>query len=862
VTGRTCRTFAVIAAVLMCVSTAMAATPQSIREEFARGIKAFEAGRTEEAMKSFEKILDAGVTADTALELREMMEVRTVVKMMVESTPKARKLMTRLLELAAEAEKERLKDQTQIDKLINQLGGSFEVRGEAYVRLTSAGRYAVPGLVKRLANKAASDYAKFHVHVTVALIGIGDEAVLPLCTALRADAEWLRQDVCYILGEIGDPRSAPYLLRAAKNDPSKAVRTVALAAIKRMRRDADVSDDGPAVALFKLARLYYYKSVSVQRSSRFGYGMWTWSKTDGLVMEDVPAFLYNISMARKIASEALLADPDYEPTLPLLISAYYKEVLEIGRRLAENQEPGGRKLTELVEGQIRSRQTKAQGVLLTLQSAGEKHFYRALAMQLRDAQPQLAVAAIESLATVASPNLNDYAALPALSASRKPAVLRSPVRVRDVAAAPAPMPTVAVSTADTTAVTTKRPTIDPMDIFGIKVEKEKKVARKATGAKPVARRTVKDATPAQLTTLNTLIARARLDAMTRRKAKAVVKAKTAKPAPEAGVTLSNPLTRAMKRADKGIRYGAAAALVQIGPTRSFAGSKAAVEIIGQAITEQGYSTVLIVSSDHEAANRLGKAMRDAGHVPSTVASAKDALVKAKMSFPPKDLILLQDSMLAAFDALKRDPALTGVPVVVFTKDKDTAAATKTYGDRAAAVVSMAGDTAPVKAAVAEAILGSGRTAAEGKRVSKRYARVGAEALDAIPASGSPFSKHLPAIKNALVAALDREDPVVRVSAIRALGKAKITSLIKRLIKICGSADRPAEERLACIQAIGDMMELGDEPMPEVVSLLQGIHRSGDKKLRKFAIKRLSNVLLPIRTVEQLVNEAEGKNVAP
>jgi hypothetical protein len=178
-------------------------------------------------------------------------------------------------------------------------------------------------------------------------------------------------------------------------------------------------------------------------------------------------------------------------------------------------------------------------------------------------------------------------------------------------------------------------------------------------------------------------------------------------------------------------------------------------------------------------------------------------------------------------------------------------------------VSVAGgEVDALRSAVSTAILGAGRTAAEGRALSRNYALVGAEALDAIPAYGSPFSKHLPNIKDALVAGLDRENPRVRLSCIRALGRAKVKALLPRLVLIYGAGDRPGEEsqaeRRACIEAIGDMMEAGDTPPPEVVVLMSEIHRSGTAELRAFATRKLSGVQLPPATIEQLINDAEAK----
>jgi len=850
---------AIVAVVVAFASDALAQDRlPSMKDHFVKGLKAFERGDYERATAEFEEVLKLNPTSSDALELRELADVRFFIQVMTKGAPKMRSAVLELHKRAAEAEKRRLTDKDRIAKLIKDLLGDFEVRTAAYTELISAGRYAVPQLIARLADTASSDYRDYRVRATVALIRIGEEAVLPLCTALRADKTSLRQDICFILGESADPRAAPYLLRAAKSDPEESVRVVANNALARMREYVDVPDQPPHVALFKHARLYYSGDPTIERPSRYGHTSWNWSPEQArLVMQTVPSFLYNVSMAREVASEALLSNPDYEPVLPLLISAYHKELLLIRRRLELSASAPENKLSEIEELQLRARLAKSQNVLLTLRSAGEKHFYRALSMQLREGDPQLAAAIIDDLSLVASPRLNNYPDLPELGQRVRPAVLRM--------AKPKPRPRAAVpkvarlapGAEKAPAERTKIAAPDPLALFGLSVKKEKEQADAAAKAKrPKGRRTVREATPAERITLAQLLAAATRAQDERDKRRALVEEekKPKKVAAAAGIE-SNALVRALQSADKGVRYGAAAALARIRPLRDFPGSRAVVEILGQAISEKGVSTILIVTADNEAANRLRITVREAGHVPYSASSAGTALSAAR-SLPPKDLILLKGDMRRAFDALKKDPTVAGVPVIVFVTGLDTSAAEKEYGGRIVSVVSMKAGADKIKAAISRAILGR-RTLSEGLRLSAQYARTGARALSSIPKTGSPFSRHLRAIKEALVSALDRESPQVRISAIGALGKAKVKTLIPRLIDICQSAERPQPERLACIEAIGNMMEPGEAAPAEVIGLLETIHRSGDKRLRQFAVERLSGAAIPPANLEKLVNQEEA-----
>ncbi len=315
----------------------------------------------------------------------------------------------------------------------------------------------------------------------------------------------------------------------------------------------------------------------------------------------------------------------------------------------------------------------------------------------------------------------------------------------------------------------------------------------------------------------------------------------------------NSLVRSLNSTDKAVRYGAARALARINPLKDFRGAQAVVEILGQAITEKGLSTVLIVTKDGEIANRLRVLAREADHVPYSAGSTEVALAAAR-ALPPKDVILLQYDMEETYQSLQKDPALAGIPVVVFTKEKDVAIAQQTYPGLPVVSLSDTGDS--IKATMTKAILGK-RTAGEGRELAAEYASKAARALVSIPATGSPFSPHLPKIKDALVGALDSNNPEVRICAIRALGKAKVESLIPRLIDICEAEDRAQEERLACIEAIGAMMEVGKPAPPEMIGLLEAIHKSGNDELRRFAVERFSAVSLPPANLEELINAQEA-----
>lgn len=821
---------------------------RAMRRHLINAVKAFENERYDEAVRQFEEVLKLSPSSADALALRDLASMRFYVQAMSKGTPAMRKNVLELLELAARAEKARFTDQEEIAKRIARLTGPFEERSRVYLDLMSAGRYAVPLLVDRLYNVKAEDYAAFRVQVMISLIRISEEAVLPLCVALRADSIPVRQDICFVLGQIGDPRAAPYLLQLAKSDPDASVRMVAEEALAKIRTFADIPDEPPPVALFRHARLYYYEDPSVRRPNKYGHTVWNWSvKRHRLVIQAVPAFLYDVSMARQVAAQALLADANYEPVLPFLIGTYHKEALLIEDHLRESKGAGAVKLSELEQRQLGARLTKCRQVLLTLRSAGERHFYRALSLQLHDDDSEVAVAIIEDLAVVADKKLNTYSELSALTEPLRAAV----VTIRTPEEAEATAAELASKKAEEAPVATPR--VTAAALFHARVETE---MERVKAAEPEKAATIKAAPPALRATLNQLIATARRSAA-RRSEKAEAKVDEAKP--EALASTANPLLLALRNSNKNVRYGAAAAIVRIQPTENFGSAQTVVKILGQALTERGVSAALIVSADNQATNVLRQVIRKAGHIPYSAASVEMILATAR-ALPPKNAIIIQDTMSEAFAALKRDPVIAAIPFIVFTKEKDTAAAKATYGAGAVSVVSLAGDIEKAGAQIVDTIA-AGRLADQASAPGARYAQVGARALDAIPAAGSPLSPHLAVIKPAFISALDSDDRNVRITAIHGLGKAKVMSLIPRLIDLAQNKSRPIEERLACIAAIGETVEPGKPTPDNVVKLVLNIHESADSAFRVKALALINGAAIPAADVEKIINEQESDNPA-
>jgi len=101
-----------------------------------------------------------------------------------------------------------VRDPARIKLLVADLKGSMRQRSSAMRLLEQAGVYAMPALLKALAE---SGDAHHELLASQAMVAIGRNAVLPLCTALPDMPPAQQVKVCQVLGEIGWKVSAPAL---------------------------------------------------------------------------------------------------------------------------------------------------------------------------------------------------------------------------------------------------------------------------------------------------------------------------------------------------------------------------------------------------------------------------------------------------------------------------------------------------------------------------------------------------------------------------------------------------------------------------------------------------------------------------
>jgi len=340
-----------------------------------------------------------------------------------------------LQKLALKGRLERLRDPKRIEELVQALKQGFLPRTFAIEELTLAGDYAVPHLFRFIKENTDPEERAYAGLVLSRLRGV---AVPAICEALEHPDPMVRQVLIQALANIADPRSAPALAWLAQQpDGHPLVVKAAREALAKVCADPRSLAKPAAVAFADLARLYYEGSRKVVEAHVYEYLVWRYDpQKKQLLSETVPRHLYHLRVAEEMCRNALMANPDYEPAIPLLLCSLFAQeqlietfyaTVEGKANPTEEEQQEARLLTP-----IRKRLAMARAVA---QAAGKKFVYAALREALRDGKADVAVAAIRALQEIA-----DGSALPAppvpeeeqerqRKAARRRAVWRKPLNI-------------------------------------------------------------------------------------------------------------------------------------------------------------------------------------------------------------------------------------------------------------------------------------------------------------------------------------------------------------------------------------------------------------------------------------------------
>ncbi len=402
---------ALVAIVTLAFSTLLKADEQQIRDEFRKAINAYEEGNYKEAKVHFAAVLNLNPSKKLAAELRDAATLRYLYQ--IAKVEEIGPDIWRLISLAAQYDKERMRDPENIKKLVKQMEQDAANRKIAMAQLIEIGPYAIPYLVPGLSDPNAEDGMRTYAFVTVNKMGRA--AVQPLIELLNSDDDLLVKNCCYLLAGMNDIRPVPYLLKIALDEKvPESTRAVAAFAFKKLAGTPVEKAEPIENYFYREALRYYIDSPLVQEEAYSSEGIvWRWDAAKkNVVPVATPMFTYNEEIAKERCFDGLKAAPKSPIFTPLLVCVGYSALCELEERMTILSQQYARGLEEPAKSQVMAQLKEYDTLMQKLRRAnvlghlvGRRNLYKALSIALKHKKTNEIVAIIGALADVSDGSL-------------------------------------------------------------------------------------------------------------------------------------------------------------------------------------------------------------------------------------------------------------------------------------------------------------------------------------------------------------------------------------------------------------------------------------------------------------------------
>jgi hypothetical protein len=242
--------------------------------------------------------------------------------------PAMKPVATQLIDLMNKGRFARRQDQEFITNNIKRLNQGERAYMLGIQQLRNSGELAVPQMVSILVSQDPGD-VQYHDVIRRALVDLGRAALNPLLTATQMSPKDIAlTTICGVIGDIGYPVSAPYLLALVHNpDASAQVKDAATVALRRLHADPN---GNAGDQFYSLAEKFYYGSASIQPDPRSPTAfIWYWGN-GGLNSKAVPPQIFNDIMAMRTAEQALRGSPQQpDQAVALWLAANIRRSLDL-----------------------------------------------------------------------------------------------------------------------------------------------------------------------------------------------------------------------------------------------------------------------------------------------------------------------------------------------------------------------------------------------------------------------------------------------------------------------------------------------------------------------------------------------------
>lgn len=279
------------------------------------------------------------------------------------------------------------------------------------LEITRLGVYAVPELLVGLRSEK-SDTRRTNAHFI--LLSLGNNIILPLCSALKANDELFLQQLCAIIGALKpvDKRAVPHLKALYDNAKLSTPTQQAAGEALRSITGEDPKKLLPAADYFQLeANRYYRGSSDIDRElSDTKNTLWVWDPTlnndsGGLREVPVPSFAISDLIAEELVYRGMELATDKTPFQVLLASILLQQKNRVDtlNKLLAREDLSHPEITTLRTNAVEwaKRWERNQRVVYTL---GLDYLSAILKKALADEKVEIVISALDAINVVGGNN--------------------------------------------------------------------------------------------------------------------------------------------------------------------------------------------------------------------------------------------------------------------------------------------------------------------------------------------------------------------------------------------------------------------------------------------------------------------------
>ncbi len=316
-----------------------------------------------------------------------------------------------------------------------------------------------------------------------------------------------------------------------------------------------------------------------------------------------------------------------------------------------------------------------------------------------------------------------------------------------------------------------------------------------------------------------------------------------------------PLIDAMNYADRRVRFESALALAGALPRSDFEGSQLVVPLLGEALSQTGNPTIIVVAPTRDRANSMAEGLTQSGYQVETATTASEAATAAQ-GLNAVDAVVVEDQLPQGevdrvFDVMNAGSKTRGSARLVITASRASRFEAPAQNDPLLSTTQATSGEA-LATAVERARTAAGSLPLD-EQLATEYALRSAAALQDVSDSSAGVY-NLASAKSALLTALDDDREEVVLAAADVLGALDDADAQTALLQSAQDNGRSADSRIGLYEALAkNARNYGNRlPGDNVSDLQDTVREEANLDIRTAAAKAYGALDLPADEAKQII----------